>query len=65
MSLITLYARKTPALDQPRRFNVLISKDRESRDVVCIFQWWMKSKPRAGQKKVTINCWPWALQWIA
>jgi hypothetical protein len=70
MNLLTVWARKEPTTDEVAQAFGLKKKDTVFyRDCACkqLFArkpWWQSGHPRRNTRKVHLNCWPWALQWV-
>lgn len=69
--LITLYARKEPTTDQValahgqvHRTDTVLYEDEACQKPKARFTWFGSTSPRRGQKRVTLNCWQWKLQWV-
>jgi hypothetical protein len=69
--LITLYARKEPTTDAiaiehglGHKNDVVFYKDEACTQRYCRWTWHM-SPPRKNRKSVILNCYRWAIQWLA
>ena len=69
--LITLYARKEATTDtvalthgQSHRKDTVLYEDAACTKPKARFTWFSSNSPRRGQSRVTVNCWPWNLQWV-
>jgi len=64
--LLNVYARREPASDgTPGRLDVQIYRDAACSVRFVRFAWWRNDKPTRRSKRITLNCWPWALSWAA
>lgn len=71
MNLLTLYAKKEPTTDSvsvafglKKKLDTVIYKDRACTETYARWPWHYSSCPRRGQKRVTLNCWRWNLEWV-
>ena len=69
--LITLYARHEPTNDPVALLyglghekDVVIYEDAECTRRKARFAWHQSCRPRRGQRRVTINCYRWVLEWV-
>lgn len=69
--LITLYARKEPTTDPVslahglgHRKDTILYEDSACTRPKARFAWFLSQSPRRGQRRVTVNCWAWNLQWV-
>jgi hypothetical protein len=69
--LITLYARKEPTIDSiaiehglAHKQDVVFYKDEACTQRYCRWSWHL-SPPRKNRKTVILNCWRWAINWMA
>jgi hypothetical protein len=68
--LITIYARKEPttdivalAADIKGKKDVVFYKDEACTVPFCRWSWHL-NPPRRNWKRVTLNCWRWAIKWL-
>lgn len=70
---LTLFARREPTTDpilramapKARRSDVQVYRDADATQPVGRFPWNYSNKPRSKQRRVTLNCARYALQWLA
>ncbi len=69
--LLTLYARREPTRDSASiwaglssKKDVVLYSDRECTNRKAVFGWWQSAKPHGNAKRVTLNCFNWALVWV-
>ena len=71
--MITVYARYEPTTDAVylerlaglnKKRDVVIYRDAECTEVKARFSWHFKSKPTRRSKRVMLNCYQWALEWV-
>lgn len=72
MPLITVYARREPTRDSLSRslglghkLDIAIYRDRACTVLFACFPWYYRRKPCARSKSVVLNCYRWALEWVA
>lgn len=70
--LLPVFVRKEQTTDPYAKFNGLhdkmdtvIYRDAECKHVFVRYPWYRSDAPRRGKKRITLNCWPWDLQWLA
>jgi hypothetical protein len=70
MKLHTVFARKEPTTDEVaktfglRKKDTVYYHDRACRQMFARKPWYHSGHPTKSTKKVQLNCWPWALQWV-
>ena len=66
MSLITLFAKKSPSTEvgAGNRNDTLIFKDKECTQLFARWPWHQSGCPRKNSTRVTLNCFQWNLEWV-
>jgi hypothetical protein len=68
--MLTVYARKEPTRDtlaiqhKLDKKDVVFYRDEACTDRFCHWSWHL-SPPRRNRKTVTLNCYRWAVKWVA
>ncbi|KVP96808.1 hypothetical protein WJ97_13085 [Burkholderia ubonensis] len=70
MSLLTVFARREPTVDQVAlthgcadKKDTVFYRDAQCTDVIARKPWYQSGHPRKNSKAVTLNCFRWKLQW--
>lgn len=71
MTLLTVFARREPTTDsvaiaqgvQGKRDTVFY-KDALCTQLFARKPWYQSGHPRRNSTKITLNCFPWAIQWV-
>ena len=72
MSLLTLYAKKTPTKDTlttttlgwKGKLDTTLFSDPACKVAKMVIPWHYSATPRRNQKTVMYNCWRWNLVWV-
>jgi hypothetical protein len=70
--LITVYARREPTRDTVARkqapknrwLDVVIYRDLACTQLVGVFPWWATKRPTRASRRIMLNCYWWALNWL-
>lgn len=70
--LLSVYARKEPTQDPidqklgfKEKMDTVFYRDAACKVFFARKPWHQSGHPRKNTRRVTLNCWPWALHWVA
>lgn len=71
MTLLAVFARKEPTSDAVAiaagvrdKRDTVFYRDALCTQVFARKPWYQSGHPRRNTRTVTLNCWPWNLQWV-